>query len=285
MRDRMAYLLSSAGKRLRGDGGECPSCGSIRSMLVSRKYLVTTLRRCGDCRLMFRAPTDTAAESFDYYQEGYDSGFTTELPGDVELAGLLESGFARTPKDFGRWLRILRALGVRDGARVLDFGCSWGYGVWQFRQSGYEASGFELSVPRARFARERLQVPAASDARELPGDFDVVFSSHVLEHIPQLAETLDLLFARLRPGGMMVAVTPNGSQAYREKRPDSWQRSWGLKHPLLLDGEFWTSRSGGRPYIVTSELSDDAALRDWARQEGSRVGSLDGPELLAAVRS
>ncbi len=272
MRGRIAYLLSSAGKRLCGKGRECPACGSKRSMLVSRKYLVTALRRCGDCRLMFRTPTDTATESFEYYQEGYDSGFTTELPGDVELAALLESGFARTPKDFGRWLRILRALGVRDGARVLDFGCSWGYGVWQLRQSGYEASGFELSVPRARFARERLQVHVTSDPRNLPGGFDVVFSSHVLEHIPQLAETLDMLFSRLRPGGMMVAVTPNGAQAYRAKRPDAWQRSWGLKHPLLREGAFWTARLGERPYIVTSELFNEATLSDWGGRRTAGSG-------------
>lgn len=285
MYDRFKYLLSSVIKSAYGVGNACPSCGSGATKIVSRKYVVTALRRCQSCRLMFRTPADTADELFSYYQDEYSSGSTTTLPGEKELAAMLKSGFANTPKDFSRYVRIMRALGVREGARILDFGSSWGYGVWQFERAGYEAYGVELSSTRARFARGKLGVNVVSDIDRIPGKLDVCFSSHVLEHIPQLNATLARLFATLCSGGLMIAITPNGSQPYREKKPGAWQRSWGLKHPLVLDADYWQSVLGTREYILTSDLGEASAMRQWSDQGGRRLGALDQWELLVAVRN
>ena len=284
MYDRFKYLLSSAIKGVRGVGSACPSCGSGATKLVSRKYVATALRRCQSCRLMFRTPADTVEEVLSYYQDEYSSGFTTTLPGEEELATMLKSGFANTPKDFSRYVRIMRALGVPNGARVLDFGSSWGYGVWQFEQAGYQAYGFELSTKRARFAREKLGVNVVSDIDRFPENLDACFSSHVLEHVPQLNDALARLFSALCSGGLMIAITPNGSQHYRQKRPGAWQRSWGLKHPLVLDADYWQSVLGARQYILTSDLGEEAAMRQWAEQGGCRLGTLDRWELLVAAR-
>src|SRR5688572_9112039 len=122
MYDRFKYLLSSVIKRTRGVGNACPSCGSGATRLVSRKYVVTALHRCQSCRLMFRTPTDTPEELSSYYQRRYSSGFTTTLPGEEELAVMVRTGIADTPKDFSRYVKTLQALGVPKGARIVDFG-------------------------------------------------------------------------------------------------------------------------------------------------------------------
>jgi len=234
---------------------------------------------------MFRTPTDTPEELSSYYQRRYSSGFTTTLPGDEELAVMLRTSFADTPKDFSRYVKTLQALGVPKGARIVDFGASWGYGVWQFERAGYKAYGVELSTARARFACEKLGVNVLSDIGLLEERVDVCFSSHVLEHIPRLNDTLARLFAALCSGGLMIAITPNGSQPYRSKRPDAWQRSWGLKHPLVLDAEYWESVLGARDYILTSALGEEAAMRRWAQMGGRRIDALDHWELLVAARN
>jgi len=234
---------------------------------------------------MFRSPADTAEELLSYYQDEYSSGFTTTLPTDDKLAAMLRSGFANTPKDFGRYVRIMQALGVPKGGRILDFGSSWGYGVWQFERAGYQVYGFELSMARAHFAREKLGVNVVSDIDRLPENLDVCFSSHVLEHVPQLKDALGRLFSALRPGGLMIAITPNGSQQYRQKRPGAWQRSWGLKHPLVLDAEYWQTVLGSHEYILTSALGEENAMRQWVAHGGRQIGALDQWELLVAARN
>lgn len=284
MNAQVRYLLASAVKWAAGRDTACPSCGGGSNPVVSRKYLITALRRCGTCKLLYRTPTSTDKESKRYYQTEYRSGLTTEMPGPERLKTLLNCGFSGSGKDFGRYIRILRALGIGQGARVIDFGASWGYGTWQFAQAGYRPVGFEVSVPRARFATEQLGVEVVSDMNQLPSSVDAFFSSHVMEHIPALANTLDRALATLRPGGLFVAITPNGSLHYRKCRPGAWQRSWGLKHPNLIDEVFYRAAFGGRPCLITTELGDFDRMARWSADGGNYEGTLDGWELLVACR-
>ncbi len=280
MRDRLAYLGRSAVRRLLRRGSTCPSCGANRARTVARKYLVTQLVRCEHCRLLFRTPTDEQRRSAAYYQSQYESGFTTTMPGEAELAALLDGGFAGSPKDFRRYLAILDVLDLPAGARVLDYGCSWGYGVWQLQRAGYQAAGFELSRPRARFGRESLGVDVKDQVDALGEGYDVILSTHVFEHIPALGPCLDDVCDRLASGGYLVSITPNGHAAYRQRNPGAWQRSWGLKHPLLLDPDFWQQRSQNTVSYLSSEIENVAAIARWREGGAALVTNCDGAELL-----
>ena len=112
--------------KLTRQGRQCPACGSARSEAVARKYVVTELRRCRQCELLFRAPTTPEARSDEFYQEEYTDGVTTTTPTDAELDNMLASGFKGSEKDYARYIAVLDALGVPKGARVFEFGCSWG---------------------------------------------------------------------------------------------------------------------------------------------------------------
>lgn len=234
---------------------------------------------------MYRTPTTSDQESSAYYQDDYSSGLTTEVPDERALAELVESGFAGSAKDFTRYVALLTAVGVPCGARVLDFGSSWGYGAWQFRRAGFDVTGYEVSEKRAAYALERLGVPVTSNLSQVTGPFDVVFSAHVLEHVPNLRETISFAMDRLDPQGYFVAITPNGSIARQKVDPGRWTRAWGLKHPNLLDEEFYRSLWGARDLLLTTDLGDLDAIAAWAAGSGSATGPLDGGELLAIGRS
>lgn len=281
---KAGYFAGSALRSLVRRGFDCPSCGSTGSEVVSRKYLVTTLRRCRGCALLFRAPTSGDGALMKYYQKAYRSGFTTELPDPETLEGYLRGGFAATPKDFGRYIRCLQTLGVREGGCLLDLGCSWGYGTWQFARAGFDTVGLEVSTERAAFARDRLGVTTVSNVAGLDRELEVVFSSHVLEHIPALENLLRHVQTRLRPGGLFVAVTPNGSAEFRSRFPAQWDRLWGLKHPLFLDAEFWRKRLAGYQYLLTTNLEDLDALAEWSERPVATVGPMQGWELLVVYR-
>jgi 2-polyprenyl-3-methyl-5-hydroxy-6-metoxy-1,4-benzoquinol methylase len=291
MNPRTSYLLASSWKALRGRGTTCPSCGSESSSLVQRKYLVTTLRRCDRCRLQFRAPTTAADESARLYQHAYRQGFTTDCPGDDELKRLTDAGFRQSVRDYGTYLDVLGAAGARAGQRLFEFGCSWGYGSWQFvHRGGLDVEAYEISAPRADYARRKLGVQVHASLDAVQAGFDVFFSSHVLEHVPSVRASVQFGMSVLKPGGLFVAFVPNGSSSYRAADPGAWRRSWGAVHPQLIDPEALQHLFAPWRHVLASDPYDLGAIEAWrgggaAAPQASVIGKLDGPELaLLAVK-
>lgn len=288
-RERIAYFATSAWKRVLGIDCKCPNCASPTFVVIDRKYLVTELRRCRTCRLLYRAPSDSAAENDDYYQATYSSGFTTAMPSEAVLEREIASGFPSANHDYGYFISLLTALGVTAGKRLFDFGCSWGYGAWQFQRAGLDVTAYDVSRPRAAFAREKLgvdvlaEMPTPGTAGSLRGTFDCFFSSHVIEHVPQPKAVIDLAQSLLKPGGYFVAVTPNGSQAFRVSDPNGWHHIWGKRHPNLIDAEYWQYALGRRPtFFATSPVDPGDVVR--FRQGDTSIAStesrLDRSELV-----
>lgn len=284
-REKIAYLVDSTQKRLLRRGRSCPSCGAPESALVARKYMVTELRRCRACQLLYRTPTTDSRDTAAFYQERYSQGFTTTLPSDAELAALTGRSFAGTEKDYASYVAVLQAAGARPGATVLDFGCSWGYGSWQLTRAGYQVTSFEISRPRCTFARDKLGIDAHSDVADLKGPFDVFFSAHVLEHVPAVSSALSLARRVLRPGGLFVAFTPNGSQSLRDKDPHGWMQLWGMVHPNFLDPIFYRAAFARERRLLASSPYDLEAIAGWAGKSESLELDLGGDELLLVARA
>lgn len=290
--NKFRYLAISTKKRISGAGNSCPSCGCIFSSLVARKYIVTELRRCDDCDMMFRVPTTSDRENFIYYNKLYEQGFTTEMPSDTDLEIMKNTGFSGTDRDYSKYLNILENLGVRPTARIFDFGCSWGYGSFQLTKQGYDVTSFEISESRRRFAQKKLGVKVidrfdlATAGQEMKESFDVFFSSHVLEHVPSPGRVLQVAWDMLKPGGLFVAITPNGSDEYRAVAPASWMQLWGEVHPNFIDGRFWQRQCRhGEHYFLGTIPVPAAALKNFMSGEQAITRSvLQGDELVFAAR-
>jgi cyclopropane fatty-acyl-phospholipid synthase-like methyltransferase len=293
MLSKLKYFLMSLKKTIIRSGFTCPSCGHTKNKVIDRKYLVTTLRRCDNCKLLFRAPTTTPEENKTFYQKEYSQGMTTELPSTEKLRLMVEHDFRETDKDYSPYLKVLDALGCKKGDKLLDFGCSWGYGSWQFKKYGYSVQAFEISEPRCNFARQQLGINASSSLDELEGTFDIFFSAHVLEHVPSVSQVIDNAFKLIKPGGLFVAFTPNGSNAFREKEPLAWHRFWGLVHPNQLDDVYYNKMFAKFPSLIMSRPNRTTdfvnknidKIREW-RELGniSTIADCSGWELLIVVR-
>src|SRR5262249_26258128 len=135
-RSKLQYLFSSAIQQVSRFSYRCTNCGSEQCVTVDRKFFVTSLRRCQACQLMYRVPCDDEVANARFYQNKYQQGFTTELPTDEALKQLLATKFSETEKCYRGYLSVLRELGLEPGARIFDYGCSWGYGSWQLMDYG-----------------------------------------------------------------------------------------------------------------------------------------------------
>jgi 2-polyprenyl-3-methyl-5-hydroxy-6-metoxy-1,4-benzoquinol methylase len=235
----------------------CPNCGSAHHRIIDRKYVITQLRRCVDCRLMFRTPTDDKEKNPDYYEHEYSQGLTTDLPRDNELCVLIETNFRNSEKFWGYYNSVLARLGFGAGARIFDFGCSWGYGSYQMMRAGYRVTSFEIAPTRRRFATNKLGVHTidkmdrAAGNPEYLGAFDCFFSSHVIEHVPEPDVVFRYARALLRTGGVFVSFTPNGSEPARVGLRN-WSNLWGEVHPNFIDVDFM-----------------DRAFHGWSRMVGT----------------
>jgi len=290
---KVDYLLRSIVRQGDAVRRRCPNCGSAASELVDRKMIVTALRRCDSCKMMFRSPTDDPAEASDFYNHEYAQGFTTEMPSTAVLDELKARSFAGTEKDYSYYIDVVRQLGGEPGQKLFDFGCSWGYGSYQFSQAKFETLSYEISVPRRRYGIENLGVHAVEDFEtwaatpEVAHSLDIFFSAHVLEHVPSPSRIINLARRVLKPGGLFVAFFPNGSGEFRSISP-TWSKLWGEVHPNFLDEVFLREELKDSPRIfAVSPAAIDATVRDQLRMESPnefKLGALDASEMLCAAR-
>jgi SAM-dependent methyltransferase len=277
---KAGYLLSGLSGRL-GAAAQCPSCQSQAAATVDRKFF-HSLKECEKCRLLFRYPSESPSGMADFYQESYaEPGLTTELPDTATLERLIETEFKQSSKDFSYHLRVLQALGLQSGSRLLDYGANWGYMTWQFQRAGVDVTAFEISKPRAAYGHQ-LGVKIHTALEEVGMGFDMVYSCHVLEHVPDPAESLRQQLKLVRPGGLVVAHTPNGSPSHRAKHRDVFHHTWGRVHPVLLTDQFVAHLAGMHPYLITSDDSPES-IRTWD-QEGQELRDTSGEGFFFAIR-
>jgi 2-polyprenyl-3-methyl-5-hydroxy-6-metoxy-1,4-benzoquinol methylase len=239
---------------------------------------------------MYRVPPDDDRANFEFYQQSYRQGFTTELPAGEALRQLLATKFVGTEKCYRAYISTLCKLGILPGARIFDYGCSWGYGSWQLKDFGYHVSACEISQTRAEFARAELGIDCKSDVSEavfdgsLSNAFDCFFSAHVLEHVPSPSRVIKLARLALRPGGLFVAFTPNGSEAFRRADPRAWHLLWGQVHPNFIDDRFYRNAlAANELYLDTSPAKLDL-LQRFGMGERVQNPELSGSELLCVAR-
>jgi SAM-dependent methyltransferase len=282
---KSSYLLQCLAAQIAIGRFRCPNCGGTASRIVDRKFVITQLRRCGACQLLFRTPTDRPDSNQAYYENEYVHGFTTSLPSDTALAEMKHFNFANTDKSCSYYISVLLQLGLKPGSRLFDYGCSWGYGSYQFGRAGFDVAAFEVAPTRRRFAHEKLGVRTCDNmeraAADLAGQVDCFFSGHVLEHVPAPSKSFDYAMQLLKPGGLFVSFTPNGSETHRAASPD-WSKAWGEVHPQYIDDIFLDRSFKLSPRTIGSSPVRDMSLPVECRL--NRVDELAGGELVFAAR-
>jgi len=285
---KLAYVRRILYHRWHGQPRICPYCGpSTEVRLVRRKKVIVEILQCQSCHLWFRWPADTPGEHDSYYQEDFATDAPQiKLPGNDELDMLKQKNFSGSALDINNKIRVLQSL--HSGGRVLDFGCSWGYGTYQLRQAGFDAVGFEVSRPRAKFGREKLGlniIDSFEELKKLPErSFDIIFSNHVVEHLPDIGTTFSILTRLLKEHGFVFHVLPNFMG--RMARSGYWVKWIGEDHPVapaIPFFEFAIPRAGLTKPVFGSDPFDDQMSLALRASPAANL-STEGNELLVFAR-
>jgi SAM-dependent methyltransferase len=234
---------------------------------------------------MFRTPTDDPAANESFYENEYVQGSAMDLPSDADLAKLIQANFAGTWMDYAYYISVLKQIGLQPGAKVFDYGCSWGYGSYQLAKAGFEVAAFEVAPSRRGYAHEKLGVKTLASMDEAvrlyPGQFDCFFSAHVIEHVPSPAQSFSFAMQLLKMNGLFVSFTPNGCQEHKAESPN-WSKLWGEVHPNLIDDIFLDRSFKRSPRVAGSSPIVNAQIGDGLKMK--RLNGLDDFELFFAAR-
>jgi len=106
-------------------------------------------------------------------------------------------------------------LPQRKDTRILDFGCGFGQFVRELTRRGYiNVVGYDIEPTAIAFCQDN-NIPILDGERFDLADhhekYDLIFSSHVIEHIPKenVIETLSNLRRLLDSSGVLLICVPN----------------------------------------------------------------------------
>jgi len=99
---------------------------------------------------------------------------------------------------------------IKKGSLVMDFGCNYGHAVKLLGDKGYESFGVDVSREAVNYGRSINinDISLISEKDIQNNSLDAVISMDVLEHIDNDKETLEYIWSKLNPGGLMIVTVP-----------------------------------------------------------------------------
>jgi 2-polyprenyl-3-methyl-5-hydroxy-6-metoxy-1,4-benzoquinol methylase len=179
----------------------CPICGTDQGKIaagVAERWLVPAPGLVWDC-LSCGLRSVWPQPSFDENSERFeDETYYAKIVG-VKRA------------HFSKRAAFIRSLISPSQNRFLDVGCGRGEMLLEAHAAGFEAAGIELSRYAAAYGREKYKLNISNiPIEELPTSaFDVIHSSHVMEHVLNPVQFASHLKRALAPNGICVLEVPN----------------------------------------------------------------------------
>lgn len=182
---------------------QCHVCSCPSTAVASQAG--STLYSCKSCKHSFVSPFPSNHELTQYY-----SGFSWRRPSEQ-----LTSGDIAQLKVRGKTILhyLLPPTCDYRTYTIFDYGCGVGLECLAFSLNGANVYGSDcdqeaLSIartisPSTRFFHQD-NIPA-----NILGQFDLVWSSHVIEHLASPYNLLKAAHSLLKPGGVICLLTPN----------------------------------------------------------------------------
>jgi 2-polyprenyl-3-methyl-5-hydroxy-6-metoxy-1,4-benzoquinol methylase len=202
----------------------CPVCSGKAKVDYRLARLGSVALRCQLCRFTWIEPplrsNDTEYEN--YYTNPF---YASQILSD-------DSKFRRHIADIDK----IHPLHAKNGERVLEIGSSYGLMLRLLRERGYHAEGIELLGSGVQASRDAgftiHQLPF--EKFEATSAFDLVLSTHVVEHLRDIKSYFACTSSWLKPGGTHIFLTPNADAFFFRLLRQFWAGATPDEHNLFL---------------------------------------------------
>lgn len=211
---------------------KCPVCGKSKNKIFwgQRGY---PLAKCGNCSMVwdyqFEQENEAQYEKLYFKNDNPKGGYANYF-----------DGMAINKKTFAHRLKkIEKKLGKKG--KLLDVGCALGDCLMVARDLGWEdCQGLELSEYASSFAKKRgLNVSRGTlFSKKFPKNyFDVVTMFDVIEHVDDPIKQLKEIYRILKPGGIVLLVTPDIGGFWSKLLGSNWYHYKPGEHLLYFSQE------------------------------------------------
>lgn len=155
---------------------------------------------------------------------------------------------------------------LEAGARkyLLDLGC----GVKPFKHIYSKYATRSIGIDVAQSPHDSKSVDIIYDGRNIPfseNEFDIVFSTEVMEHVPDPQHFLNEINRVMQPGGVLIMTTPFMVQLHEEPYDFYRYTKHGIQHLLSKSGfEVKNIEPFGDAFAVILGIQIQLFLKIWS---------------------
>ncbi len=211
----------------------CPFCGAQEAHLIEQFGYEHRYRfvKCEGCGLAYMNPRPAYTDGFvETAYEVYTTSVDSFQKGDelTEQGKIVYQEYSSNLKEIEKW--------VGRKGRLLEIGCNTGFFCKVAGDLGWVPTGIEISQTMAKLAHDTYGFETrAGDWMGMKFEqlFDVIYCSHVIEHIPNPREWMARFKEVLAPGGVVCLSVPNYQSIDRKfkrglknlgLRKDRWEK-------------------------------------------------------------
>lgn len=184
----------------------CLVCGSPK-LKTLQGFEAAHLVKCGKCGFVFSHQIPTLIELEEYY-DGYGrNDYLSPI----------------TIKRYNELLDIFEQ--ERKNNKIIDVGCGIGYFLEEAIKRNWQAYGTEFTDEAMRINNEKginMQKGVLDPENYPTGEFDIITSFEVIEHINNPQEEITNFNKILRKGGLLYITTPNFNSLLRHYLKDEY---------------------------------------------------------------
>ena len=213
----------------------CPNCNGEKHSLyikctdhtVSKETF--SIVTCNNCNLKFTNPRPKNENLYKYYESDDYISHTNDNKGWFNFLYQL----ARTINIKSK----LNIIGNTKGS-ILEIGSGTGELLATCKKIGWKTMGVEPNSKARKSAKHKLNLELKQSLAEIKlksKSQDVIMMWHVLEHIPNLNETLQNLKELLKDNGKLIIAVPNHLSYDARKYQNNWAAYDLPRHLLHFD--------------------------------------------------
>ncbi|MFQ5823406.1 MAG: class I SAM-dependent methyltransferase [bacterium] len=194
----------------------CPLCGSHRNQpkfkAPDRFNLDSGIDYhiviCLNCQFIYLNPRPMAEFISEFYTNGaYQPFLSTKA--SLNIWDIIY----RWLRNYSvRWKRR-KIEKLKTKGKILDIGCGTGEFLHEMKRHGWEVEGIEKDQRAAEFAQKEYGLKVSTDDLNeltiLKKKFDIITMWHVLEHLFQPLDTLNIVKKILEDDGFLLIAAPN----------------------------------------------------------------------------
>jgi 2-polyprenyl-3-methyl-5-hydroxy-6-metoxy-1,4-benzoquinol methylase len=188
----------------------CPACGGTKfeSYLSCEDYTVShetfQIQKCTSCDFLLTNPRPELDKLDTYYASEDYISHTAKAASIIDRIYLIARNYTLTWK--------LQLINKHSASRnkLLDYGCGTGNFLSKCKENNWSTAGVEPSGDARAKIPQNIRGDVFQSIDEIDGhQFDAITLWHVLEHVPDLNETIQKLKSRLSQNGTIFIAVPN----------------------------------------------------------------------------